>query len=98
MMSQSRTCKAETVADEMENQPQETPEEERERLLIETSPYARCATCVHAGEIDPDKGALLCARHNMRIDAEADEIPDDCPQYQRDPAKNPPSDPVEPAP
>jgi len=43
--------------------------------------FTRCAACAHAKDVDGAAGALFCAKHDMRIDAEADEIPDDCPSY-----------------
>ena len=57
--------------------------------------YARCATCQHASDIDLERGVLLCNRFEMYVDAEADEIPDDCLEYKRDPGKQPPPDPTD---
>ena len=51
----------------------------------ESITFSRCASCRHAEELDRAAGTLLCAKHDMRINAEADEIPDDCPDY--DPAE-----------
>jgi len=59
---------------------------------IQTRPFARCATCRNAGSIDLEAGTLLCNRFNMFVNAEADEIPDDCPEYERDPTKPVPVD------
>jgi len=69
---------------------------------VEASPFARCATCKNAGKIELEQGTLLCGRFNMHINAEADEIPDDCPEYEHDPNKPVPVDvseqPMEAAP
>ena len=43
--------------------------------------FARCAGCRHAAEVDRAAGTLLCKRHQMLVNAEADEIPDDCVEY-----------------
>ena len=63
--------------------------------IIESSPFARCATCRNAGRIKLERGTLLCTRFDMLVDAEADEIPDDCPEYERDPRKPVPVDGTE---
>ena len=84
-----------------ERQPDETAAEPQEpsgddvAQIIDSGSFARCATCQHACEIDLERGALLCKHHDMHVDAEADEIPDDCPEYERDPDKEPPPDPTE---
>jgi len=52
----------------------------------DSATFSRCALCRHAEELDRAGGTLLCGKHNMRINAEADEIPDDCPDY--DPAES----------
>ena len=59
---------------------------------VEASPFARCATCRNASGIDVVQGTLLCNRFNMLINAEADEIPDVCPEYEHDPNKPIPPD------
>ena len=48
----------------------------------DSSTFSRCAGCTHAAEVDRSAGALLCRKHNMRVNAEADEIPDDCVEYE----------------
>ena len=48
----------------------------------DSSTFARCAVCGHAAEVDRAAGTLLCKKHSMRVNAEADEIPDDCPEHQ----------------
>ena len=48
----------------------------------ESVTFARCADCVHGEEVDSAAGRLLCKKHDMRVDAEADEIPDDCVAYE----------------
>ena len=42
----------------------------------------RCLACKHAADRNPEKGTLLCQRHSMLIDNEADEIPDDCVEFE----------------
>ena len=44
----------------------------------DSAAFARCADCMHSEELSRSAGTLLCKKHNMRINAEADEIPDDC--------------------
>ena len=44
--------------------------------------FTRCSACRHSEDVDATAGTLLCGKHSMRIDAEADEIPDDCPDYE----------------
>jgi len=41
----------------------------------------RCLACKYATEKNPQKGTLLCTKHDMLINADADEIPDDCPEF-----------------
>lgn len=62
--------------------------------------FQRCALCRSAAEVDPAAGSLLCAKHNMRVNAEADEIPDDCPEFEPldAPPIPPPSTPPSPTP
>lgn len=48
----------------------------------DSTTFARCGTCVHADEMDAAAGTLLCKKHDMRINAEADEIPDDCVEFE----------------
>ena len=78
----------------------ETPEtrEENEAPEDEGKPvgsFSRCATCRNSSGVDIEKGTLLCKRFNMLVDADADEIPDDCLEYDRDPDREPPPDPTE---
>ena len=53
----------------------------------ETSPlddsltFSRCVSCKNARDVDAVAGTLLCAKYDMAIDAEADEIPDDCVEF-----------------
>jgi hypothetical protein len=76
-------------------QPKEATDAAAEWLAeIEASPFARCATCRHSSEVNIAQGVLLCGRHNMHVNAEADEIPDDCPDYERDPSRPLPADPT----
>lgn len=44
--------------------------------------FERCSTCVHAGGVDGNAGTLHCKKHDMYVNAEADEIPDDCVEYE----------------
>ena len=44
--------------------------------------FSRCAACRSAAEVNSAAGTLLCKKHNMLINAEADEIPDDCADYE----------------
>ena len=44
--------------------------------------FERCSTCRHADGIDRNTGTLHCKKHDMYVDAEADEIPDDCAEYE----------------
>jgi len=48
----------------------------------ESATFARCAGCAHSDQVDLSAGTLLCRKHDMRVNAEADEIPDDCAEYQ----------------
>ncbi len=42
----------------------------------------RCLSCRHARDRNPEKGTLTCEKHAMLIDNEADEIPDDCVEFE----------------
>ena len=44
--------------------------------------FLRCSNCAHAEDVDASAGALFCRKHNMHINAEADEIPDDCVEFE----------------
>lgn len=48
----------------------------------DSATFSRCMGCRHAEDVDVSAGTLLCNEHNMRINAEADEIPDDCTAYE----------------
>jgi hypothetical protein len=48
----------------------------------DSATFMRCAGCRHAKEVDVSAGTLACGKHNMLINAEADEIPDDCPEHE----------------
>ena len=45
---------------------------------VDSATFSRCAECRFAEHVDRSAGTLLCLKHNMRVNAEADEIPDDC--------------------
>ena len=49
---------------------------------VDSTTFARCTTCANADEMDAGAGTLLCKKHDMRINAEADEIPDDCVDFE----------------
>ena len=62
------------------------PEQEKQSPQVsgagmDSATFSRCAGCRHAAEVDVSAGTLLCRKHDMRINAEADEIPDDCREY-----------------
>jgi hypothetical protein len=67
----------------------------------DSATFARCAGCANAKEIDRSAGTLVCAQYNMLVNAEADEIPDDCVEYKpaaASPAAPPPETPAPEAP
>jgi hypothetical protein len=49
---------------------------------VDSTTFSRCAACRSATEVNSSAGTLLCKKHNMLINAEADEIPDDCGDYE----------------
>jgi hypothetical protein len=49
---------------------------------VDSASFLRCAGCRHAKEVDTAAGTLLCDKHNMHINAEQDEIPDDCVEHE----------------
>jgi len=42
----------------------------------------RCLFCKHSRDRNPEKGTLTCQRYSMLIDNQADEIPDDCVEFE----------------
>ena len=42
----------------------------------------RCLACKHSRDRNPEKGTLTCQRYSMLIDNQADEIPDDCVEFE----------------
>jgi len=44
--------------------------------------FLRCSDCAHGEGLDDSAGTLFCRKHNMHINAEADEIPDDCIEFE----------------
>ena len=42
----------------------------------------RCLRCKHSRDRNPENGTLTCQRHSMLIDDKADEIPDDCVEFE----------------
>ena len=84
MMNENRPEKAETEPQEAES-PMSEDEAARSSEAIspgDSATFMRCAECRHAKEVDVSGGTLACAKHNMIINAEADEIPDDCPEHE----------------
>ena len=55
--------------------------QEEARNVEDSASFLRCSTCGNANDVDPNAGTLYCKRHDMHVNAEADEIPDDCPEY-----------------
>jgi len=51
---------------------------------VDSATFSRCARCRNAQEVNSAAGTLVCKKHNMLINAEADEIPDDCPAHEPD--------------
>ena len=49
---------------------------------VDSATFSRCARCRFAEEVNSAAGTLLCQKHNMLINAEADEIPDDCAEHE----------------
>jgi hypothetical protein len=49
---------------------------------VDSATFSRCARCRFAEEVNSAAGTLLCKKHNMLINAEADEIPDDCAEHE----------------
>ena len=49
---------------------------------VDSATFTRCARCRNAEEINSAAGTLVCKKHNMLINAEADEIPDDCVEHE----------------
>lgn len=56
-------------------QPEQIPQDQ------DSAAFLRCASCLHADHVDSQAGTLICGKHKMTIDAEAGEIPDDCPEH-----------------
>ena len=48
----------------------------------DSATFSRCAACKNAEEVNSAAGTLVCKKHNMLINAEADEIPDDCVEHE----------------
>jgi hypothetical protein len=49
---------------------------------VDSATFSRCARCKYAEEVNSAAGTLACKKHNMLINAEADEIPDDCVEHE----------------
>ena len=60
------------------------PPEPANPPAADSATFSRCAACKHAEEVNSAAGTLVCKKHNMLINAEADEIPDDCVEHEPD--------------
>jgi hypothetical protein len=66
----------------------ETPEpaaqaaEPADPPVADSLTFSRCAECRNAEDVNSAAGTLVCKKHNMLINAEADEIPDDCVEHE----------------
>ena len=60
----------------------QTPAAPQAQQPVDSISFLRCAGCRHAKEVDTSAGTLLCDKHNMQINAEQDEIPDDCVEHE----------------
>ena len=73
-------------AEEPDARPSAEPNPEPETAAADGQPdsvnFERCSTCAHADGIDRNAGTLHCKQHDMHVNAEADEIPDDCVEYE----------------
>ena len=49
---------------------------------VDSATFSRCARCKYAEGVNTAAGTLVCKKHNMLINAEADEIPDDCAEHE----------------
>ena len=69
-------------------QPKEAPAEPAAEAApagppaVDSATFSRCARCKYAEEVNSAAGTLACKKHNMLINAEADEIPDDCVEHE----------------
>jgi hypothetical protein len=61
--------------------PDAAPQPEAAPPTVDSATFTRCARCRYAEEINSAAGTLVCKKHNMLINAEADEIPDDCAEH-----------------
>lgn len=59
----------------------ETPEP-ADLPAADSATFSRCAACKNAEGVNSAAGTLVCKKHNMLINAEADEIPDDCAEHE----------------
>ncbi len=65
------------------DQPAERPASPKQDAgPTDSTAFLRCASCGYATDVDPSAGTLVCRKHNMLINAEADELPDDCPAFE----------------
>ena len=62
--------------------PQAAAAASQEIQPVDSASFLRCAGCRHAKGVDTAAGTLLCDKHNMHINAEQDEIPDDCVEHE----------------
>jgi hypothetical protein len=80
--------------DLMEQNPEVEPESESEpigdgpkpapasEVAQDSHTFMRCTSCKHAENVNIAAGTFICAKHNMKCDAEDDAIPDDCVEYE----------------
>ena len=61
---------------------QPEPPEPDNPSAADSATFSRCAACKNAEEVNSAAGTLACKKHNMLINAEADEIPDDCVEHE----------------
>jgi hypothetical protein len=62
--------------------PQALPQAPPAPPAVDSATFTRCARCRYAEAVNSAAGTLLCRKHNMLINAEADEIPDDCIEHE----------------
>ena len=63
----------------------ETPNQNEQSITQnreDSATFTRCSSCKHAKDVDQNVGTLFCCQHEMFVNAEADEIPDDCAEYE----------------
>ena len=69
-------------AEPLDGAPQEAAPAPQAPQPVDSASFLRCAGCRHAKGVDVAAGTLLCDKHNMHVNAEQDEIPDDCVEHE----------------